>query len=163
MMYRLRRNDADCLAINDVTHFVRNDAMFALMCPQAHIISTSDIIGEANIICPKGQTSLKKRLVETSRFFWRRHPDSDWGIKVLQTSALPLGYGAVCTCTAFQNASRILPHFLSFVNLYFPTFSTFPKIFPLLLFSLKNGILSLQSLYESFPYHIYAQKKAVIP
>ena len=27
---------------------------------------------------------------------WRRHPDLNWGIKVLQTSALPLGYGAVC-------------------------------------------------------------------
>ena len=27
-------------------------------------------------------------------FFWRRHPDLNWGIKVLQTSALPLGYGA---------------------------------------------------------------------
>src|SRR5690606_13401020 len=25
---------------------------------------------------------------------WRRHPDSNRGIKVLQTSALPLGYGA---------------------------------------------------------------------
>ncbi len=25
---------------------------------------------------------------------WRRHPDSNWRIKVLQTSALPLGYGA---------------------------------------------------------------------
>ena len=24
----------------------------------------------------------------------RRHPDSNWGIKVLQTSALPLGYAA---------------------------------------------------------------------
>ena len=27
-------------------------------------------------------------------FFWRRHPDSNRRIKVLQTSALPLGYGA---------------------------------------------------------------------
>ena len=27
--------------------------------------------------------------------FWRRHPDLNWGIKVLQTSALPLGYVAV--------------------------------------------------------------------
>ncbi len=28
-------------------------------------------------------------------FVWRHHPESDRGIKVLQTSALPLGYGAV--------------------------------------------------------------------
>ena len=27
-------------------------------------------------------------------FTWRRHPESNWGMKVLQTSALPLGYGA---------------------------------------------------------------------
>ncbi len=26
-------------------------------------------------------------------FFWRCHPDSDRGMKVLQTFALPLGYG----------------------------------------------------------------------
>ena len=26
---------------------------------------------------------------------WRHHPESNWGIKVLQTSALPLGYGAI--------------------------------------------------------------------
>ena len=25
---------------------------------------------------------------------WRRHPDSNWGVEVLQTSALPLGYAA---------------------------------------------------------------------
>ena len=28
------------------------------------------------------------------RSFWRHHPESNRGIKVLQTSALPLGYGA---------------------------------------------------------------------
>ena len=28
-------------------------------------------------------------------FIWRRHPDLNWGIRVLQTRALPLGYGAV--------------------------------------------------------------------
>ncbi len=27
-------------------------------------------------------------------FDWRRHPESNWGIEVLQTSALPLGYVA---------------------------------------------------------------------
>ncbi len=25
---------------------------------------------------------------------WRRHPDLNWGIRILQTLALPLGYGA---------------------------------------------------------------------
>ena len=27
--------------------------------------------------------------------YWRRRPDSNWRIKVLQTSALPLGYAAL--------------------------------------------------------------------
>ena len=27
--------------------------------------------------------------------YWRHHPESNRGIKVLQTSALPLGYGAI--------------------------------------------------------------------
>jgi len=45
--------------------------MFALMCPQAHIIAEGDIIAEGNIICPTGQTSFKKRLlsVDKRRFF----------------------------------------------------------------------------------------------
>ena len=42
-------------------------------------------------MCPK-----TKAIRFAYRFhFWRRHPESDRGIKVLQTSALPLGYGAV--------------------------------------------------------------------
>ena len=69
-----------------------NDAMFALMCPQAHIIAAGSIIREAHIICPAGQTSLKK--AAHGLLFSRRHPESNRGIKVLQTSALPLGYGA---------------------------------------------------------------------
>ena len=31
--------------------------------------------------------------------YWRRHPDLNWGMKVLQTSALPLGYVAACSLT----------------------------------------------------------------
>jgi hypothetical protein len=38
----------------------RNDALFALTCPQAHIIAAGNIIRVARIICPPGQTSLKK-------------------------------------------------------------------------------------------------------
>ena len=30
------------------------------------------------------------------RFLWRRHPDLNWRMEVLQTSALPLGYVALC-------------------------------------------------------------------
>ena len=44
------------------------------------------------------QKSKSPVIVEITGFFkvflWRRHPDLNWGIKVLQTSALPLGYVA---------------------------------------------------------------------
>ena len=33
-------------------------------------------------------------------FLWRRHPDLNRGIKVLQTSALPLGYSATLVARA---------------------------------------------------------------
>jgi len=45
-----------------------NDAMFALMCPQAHIIAAGSIMCEARIICPTGQTSLKKSTCECRVF-----------------------------------------------------------------------------------------------
>ncbi len=35
------------------------------------------------------------RELPSAAVFWRRHPDLNWGIRVLQTHALPLGYGAV--------------------------------------------------------------------
>ena len=37
----------------------------------------------------------REQVFDLLSFFWRRHPDLNWGIKVLQTSALPLGYGAI--------------------------------------------------------------------
>ena len=43
--------------------------------------------------------------------FWRHHPDSDWGIKVLQTSALPLGYGAITLYN--MKRTRCAPHIQS--------------------------------------------------
>ena len=45
---------------------------------------------QAEHIVPK-----QKALLTKCFLFWRRHPDLNWGIKVLQTSALPLGYGAI--------------------------------------------------------------------
>ena len=41
-----------------------------------------------DFLCNK--KSEQAKLVPT----WRRHPDLNWGIRVLQTHALPLGYGA---------------------------------------------------------------------
>ncbi len=31
---------------------------------------------------------------QPAHWIWRRHPDLNWGIRILQTLALPLGYGA---------------------------------------------------------------------
>ena len=38
--------------------------------------------------------------LQSAEVFWRRHPDLNRGIKVLQTLALPLGYSAVSACRA---------------------------------------------------------------
>ena len=48
----------------------------------------------AGPISPLGYNA-KKTSRGMSFLHWRRRPESDRGIKVLQTSALPLGYGAV--------------------------------------------------------------------
>ena len=39
----------------------------------------------------------KKHFARSAFLFWRRHPDLNRGMKVLQTSALPLGYDALLT------------------------------------------------------------------
>ena len=47
------------------------------------------------------QIKLKKKSKKANpiglAFNWRRHPDLNWGIRVLQTRALPLGYDAILT------------------------------------------------------------------
>ena len=37
---------------------------------------------------------VKNKLLCLRGLFWRHHPDLNWGIKLLQSFALPLGYGA---------------------------------------------------------------------
>ena len=37
---------------------------------------------------------VKNKLLDLRSLFWRHHPDLNWGIKLLQSFALPLGYGA---------------------------------------------------------------------
>ena len=46
---------------------------------------------------PKSKNSVRaaKARTEFSESLWRRHPDLNRGVKVLQTFALPLGYSAV--------------------------------------------------------------------
>ena len=59
-------------------------------------------------------TKRKSRLRDFS--FWRRHPDLNWGIKVLQTSALPLGYDAVLNFVCLLFSLYIIPYVLWFVK-----------------------------------------------
>ena len=55
----------------------------------------------------------------------RRHPDSNWGIKVLQTSALPLGYGASTKKLKAGNETRTRDSHLGKVALYQLSYSRF--------------------------------------
>ena len=51
---------------------------------------------------------MKKALHFEVLFIWRHHPDLNRGIKVLQTSALPLGYGALYKKTHNFKILRLL-------------------------------------------------------
>ncbi len=48
---------------NDAARSAIQDAMFALTLPRIRIIAAGHIMREAHIIFPKGQTSLKKRVI----------------------------------------------------------------------------------------------------
>ena len=61
------------------------------------MLKIKEIIGGSGKGMDKIEDRKKYKKSGTSELVptWRHHPDSNWGIKVLQTSALPLGYGAV--------------------------------------------------------------------
>ena len=50
-------------------------------------------------------------------FFWRRHPDSNRGIRVLQTRALPLGYIAEYIQFVLMNSYSITSKLLYYDSL----------------------------------------------
>ena len=55
--------------------------------------------------------NIKKRSIRklTDRIIWRRHPDLNRGIKVLQTFALPLGYSAAFRSKLFYFSINAMP------------------------------------------------------
>ncbi len=55
-------------------------------------------VNSQTMLCPVDTNTKNKGLRKKSFIFWRRHPDLNWGIGVLQTRALPLGYGAEYKC-----------------------------------------------------------------
>ena len=71
---------------------VKRSAMLLLREPKARFIGRSP----ASFFMHRRCASFPKRkaLLSQCFSFWRRHPDLNWGIRVLQTRALPLGYVA---------------------------------------------------------------------
>ena len=55
--------------------------------------------------------AIKNCRIHNTAVWWRRHPDLNWGIRVLQTRALPLGYGA-----EYRAALIIIPTYTAFVK-----------------------------------------------
>ena len=49
----------------------------------------------ASVCLDKIFESRKKQATLSVACFWRRHPDLNWGMKLLQSFALPLGYSAI--------------------------------------------------------------------
>ena len=54
------------------------------------------------------QPGVNKKRTVPKNSPWRHHPDLNWGVKVLQTSALPLGYGAVTRPNIMQYTGRFV-------------------------------------------------------
>ena len=67
----------------------------------------------------------KTKACSYEQAFWRRHPDLNWGIKLLQSSAFPLGYGAVLY--NMPKAQRILQGYY-FYPLCQSTFAIIPQV-----------------------------------
>ena len=73
--------------------------------------------------------------------YWRHHSDSNWGIRVLQTRALPLGYGAIFKRQWYYNiriySSKVFV--LKFV-IYFT------KIFYVIFYVMQNNLFLLNKV-----------------
>ena len=103
-MHRLRRYDVFRFAQNDVARFTRNDAMFAIMCRQAHIIRRSrhhrrsqHHLPQANIIqkthlCHK--TKVRFLLVGDGGFGPAKSVTTDLQSAPFGRSGIPPRYGA---------------------------------------------------------------------
>ena len=134
MMYRLWRYDVFRYAQNDVARFTRNDAMFALMCPQAHIIRIANIIRRSRHHLPKANIIEKSTcickcffLAEKERFELSRRdnrptPLAGAPLRPLEYFSVYSSQVAVCSdlrhrllYTIFILLSTL---FLSFFNLF---------------------------------------------
>ena len=94
----------------------------------------------------------------------RRHPDLNWGIKVLQTSALPLGYGAVNLLIYYSRNTCVCQGLFTVFRKYFSShyisrvlFADFGKQHPKLHFSAKPEFLSCDIIH-TLPRGIFLQE-----
>ena len=56
-------------------------------------------------------------------FTWRYHPDLNWGITVLQTVALPLGYGTIYGAddearTRYLHLGKVALYQMSYIRIF---------------------------------------------
>ena len=114
---------AECEIIHcvncEISHFVRCEMKFALHICEANISQRSYFTWALPNFTRRRRISLKKesKSFDLLSFFWRRHPDLNRGIRVLQTRALPLGYGAVFRTEVLYHAKFHLS--MLFVNFFF--------------------------------------------
>ena len=88
-MRSIAYNQSGTLCISSISQGIayhQNEVLYIIKPTEIHT-SCDDI--------PSLLAWIKKHSFKRTSVFWRHHPESNWGMKVLQTSALPLGYGAV--------------------------------------------------------------------
>ena len=102
-------------------------------------------------------TDTKKHLMRSAFLLWRHHPESNWGIKVLQTSALPLGYGAIWSGKRGSNPPPLPWQGSALPNELFPhcalALCRSPWCF--VLSSARSYILTQESDYVKHPVRIF--------
>ena len=73
----------------------------------------------ASVCLDKIFESRKKQATLSVACFWRRHPDLNWGMKLLQSFALPLGYSAILSFwSGFSQLFANKPYCSCEVNAY---------------------------------------------
>ena len=107
----------------------------------------------------------QKALLTKCFLLWRHHPESNWGIKVLQTSALPLGYGAIWSGKRGSNPPPLPWQGSALPNELFPhcalALCRSPWCF--VLSSARSYILTQESDYVKHPVRIFLHFLVFMP
>ena len=100
MIFLLRKSDIEAFGFSDI--------IFAILTREANITRRKPNITAKQYHSPQANITEKLQLVNKLEFFWRRHPDLNWRITVLQTVALPLGYVAVFGTRVLYHGAAVL-------------------------------------------------------